>query len=173
MNDIVEIKLNGQNYNARLDMGAIAEVQYHFKRLDDYMKVPELFDRVFKADVSVINEMIVQSILSCHPQLNRDLIFANMKLKEMNNIVDYAVELLKVSLPENDSKKSKSFGGKVEDWDYNYLEYLWVSVLKRNADSFKKTIPKKIFAQMDAHKKYNNFDSTKKKESIVSTTEFM
>lgn len=105
MNDIVEIKLNGQIYNARLDMGAIAEVQYHFKRLDDYMKVPELFDRVFKADVSVINEMIVQSILSCHPQLNRDLIFANMKLKEMNNIVDYAVELLKVSLPENDSKK--------------------------------------------------------------------
>lgn len=103
--DKIEIKLNDKTYSARLDMKSIAEVQYHFKKLEDYMTVPQLFNGVFKSDVSIINEIVIQSVIRCHSQLTRENLYENMKLKDLQNIVGYAVELLQVSLPKGDDKK--------------------------------------------------------------------
>ncbi|WP_219712356.1 hypothetical protein, partial [Clostridioides difficile] len=59
-----------------------------------------------------------------------------------------------------------------KDWDLNYLEYMWVSVLKRPSETFFNTTPKKLFSQIEAHKKYNGIKDENDID-IVDSTEFM
>ncbi|AUA29358.1 TPA: hypothetical protein OUL15_003739 [Clostridioides difficile] len=105
--DKIKVKLNEGKviYEARLDIGAIAETQYYFKQRNDYMKIMEIIDGVFKDDIMIIKELLLQSILRCHNQLSREDILDNLKLKELINIREYISELILISFPEPDDKK--------------------------------------------------------------------
>lgn len=104
--DKIEIKLNGATYEAKLDMGAIAEVQYYFKNRKNYMKITEIFDGVFKDDLSIIDELIIQSIRRFHKQFSREDILSNLKISELSEIRSYCTKLISVSLPSSDEKKT-------------------------------------------------------------------
>ncbi|HCU2611096.1 TPA: hypothetical protein OUK91_000668 [Clostridioides difficile] len=108
IDDKITIKLNEESvvYDARLDMGAIAETQHFFKLRNDFMTVPEILKWVGKGDFMVVNELIIQSILRCHKQLNRDDIITNLKFREMPKIHEYLNSLLEKAMPakENDSE---------------------------------------------------------------------
>lgn len=64
----------------------------------------------------------------------------------------------------------------VDDWDIDYFEYIWYSVLNRKEDFYCQT-PRYFFKMLDGHRKYNNpQDNDKKKNkntSYVNSTEFM
>ncbi|EIS9475932.1 hypothetical protein [Clostridioides difficile] len=49
---------------------------------------------------------------------------------------------------------------------------MWVSVLKRPSETFFNTTPKKLFSQIEAHKKYNGIKDENDID-IVDSTEFM
>lgn len=107
INDICEIILNEQSYNGRLDMGAIANVQNELKLIKKNITIPEIFNEVRSENYSAINQIIVQSIKRCHPQLKDVDILDNMKLKEKDKILNYISDLLIKALPkdEEDDKK--------------------------------------------------------------------
>ncbi|MGL5749879.1 MAG: hypothetical protein ACRCXT_05080, partial [Paraclostridium sp.] len=42
-----------------------------------------------------------------------------------------------------------------KDWDFDYMEYIWYSILKRQ-DDFYRVTPKNFFKQMDIWKSMNN-----------------
>ena len=107
INDVIEIKLNGRKYRARLDMGAIAEAQWNLKQVKDNITVVEMFDLVKKENYKVINNLIIESIRRCHPQLEAKNILEDMKLHERNNITLYVFSLMKASLPQDDDKKKQ------------------------------------------------------------------
>lgn len=110
INDRIEITLNEQTYNGKLDMGAIANAQTNLKGIKKNITIPEMFNEVSDNNYSVINQLIIQSIRRCHQQLSDNDILENMKLKEKDLIFNYVYELLKASMPmEEDDKK------KVED----------------------------------------------------------
>nr|WP_195365918.1 hypothetical protein [[Eubacterium] tenue] len=106
-NDIVEIKLNDKKYSARLDMGAIANAQNNLQKTKKNMTIVEMFNNVGEENYSVINNLMIESIRRCHPQLNAENILEDMKLKEKDHITLQVYELMKVALPidENDKKK--------------------------------------------------------------------
>lgn len=108
VNDVIEIKLNGKSYNARLDMGAIATAQNNLQKLKENITVVEMFDLVKKDNYSVINNIIISSIQRMHSQLSNEQILENMKLYERNNIKLYVYELIKASLPTDDKKKEQN-----------------------------------------------------------------
>ena len=64
----------------------------------------------------------------------------------------------------------------MEDWDFDLFQYIHTTVLGRH-DDFWSLTPRFFFAQLDAHKKYNNPDADKKgkkgKSTVVNSTEFM
>ncbi|CDS87023.1 TPA: hypothetical protein ACHTFF_002369 [Clostridioides difficile] len=49
---------------------------------------------------------------------------------------------------------------------------MWYTVLQRR-EEFWDITPKKLFAQLDAHKKYNGVNEEVVKQETVDTTEFM
>lgn len=108
INDIIEIQLNDKKYRARLDMGAIAEAQWNLKQVQENMGVAEMFDLVKKENYKVINNLIIESIRRCHPQLKTGNILEDMKLHERNNITLHVFSLMKASLPASDDDKKKA-----------------------------------------------------------------
>lgn len=107
INDIVEVKLNGKSYRAKLDMGAIASSQLKIDIVKENTTVPQMIDLVSKENYTVINTILIESIKRCHPQLTDENILENMKLNEKNEIIGYVIELFSVSLPKENKKKSK------------------------------------------------------------------
>lgn len=107
INDVIEIKLNNKTYRARLDMGAIAEAQWNLMKVKENMTVVEMFDLVKKENYKVINNLIIESIRRCHPQLKAEHILEDMKLHERNNITLQVLALMKASLPSSDEDKKK------------------------------------------------------------------
>ena len=105
IDDKCEIVLNEQTYNGRLDMGAIANVQNELKLIKKNITIPEIFNEVSSENYSAINQIIVQSIKRCHPQLNEADILLNMKLKEKDDIVMSVLDLMKKALPMDEDKK--------------------------------------------------------------------
>jgi hypothetical protein len=105
INDNIEIIMNDATYNARLDMGAIANAQNNLQKLKKNIGVVEMFDQVKEENYLVVNNLIIESIRRCHPQLKAENILENMKLCEKNKIVAYVFELMNASLPSDDSKK--------------------------------------------------------------------
>lgn len=107
INDIIEINLNGKIYRGRLDMGAIANAQHNLKVIEENMGVAEMFDLVKKENYMVINNLIIESIKRCHPQLKAENILEDMKLHERNNITLQVFALMKAGLPSSDDDKKK------------------------------------------------------------------
>lgn len=73
---------------------------------------------------------------------------------------DYINSLFKKCMPPN-SKEDSEFDdediyvSKKDNWDFNHMEYLWYSVLKRN-DDFYSTTPRTFFAQLEEFSKANS-----------------
>ncbi len=107
INDIIEIKINGATYSARLDMGAIAECQHKLQKLKKNIGVVEMLDQVKEENYLVVNNIIIESIKRCHPTLKDENILENMKLHDKNRIVAYVFELMSASLPSTDDDKKK------------------------------------------------------------------
>lgn len=111
VNDKIEICLNGQKYNARLDFMCIANIQYYMENIHEegkYLKVPEIIKGIIeKEDWTLISSLLVEAILRCHPQLERKMIWANMKYCERDVIIKAVVDLIIMSMPQNDSKKKE------------------------------------------------------------------
>lgn len=108
INDIIEIKLNGKTYRGRLDMGAIAEAQWNMRKVKENITVVEMLDLVKKENYKIINNLIIESIRRCHPQLSAEDILEDMKLHERNNITVQVFALMKASLPMDDKKNRRS-----------------------------------------------------------------
>ncbi|WP_270670257.1 hypothetical protein [Paraclostridium bifermentans] len=105
IDDKCEIVLNEQTYNGRLDMGAIANIQQELQKIKKNITIPEIFNEVSNENYSAINQIIIQSITRCHPQLKEADILLNMKLKEKDDIVMSVLDLMKKALPIDEDKK--------------------------------------------------------------------
>jgi hypothetical protein len=107
INDIIEIQINDAMYNARLDMGALAEAQNNLQRFKKNIGVVEMLDQVKEENYLVVNNLIIESIKRCHPTLKDENILENMKLHDKNRITAYVFELMNASLPSSDDDKKK------------------------------------------------------------------
>lgn len=105
IDDKCEIVLNEQTYNGRLDMGAIANIQQELQKIKKNITIPEIFNEFENGNYSATNQIIIQSIKRCHPQLKDSDILLNMKLKEKDVIVRSVLDLVKKALPIDEDKK--------------------------------------------------------------------
>ena len=80
-------------------------------------------------------------------------------LERYSRFFDYISELFRACLPKNEESDDEfedipdSFTDADKDWDFSYMEYLWMSSLKR--DNFWGTTPKNFFEQIEIHRSLN------------------
>lgn len=98
----VTITLKGQEYKAKLDFRTLANIQTAFRKEGITLTMQEIFDGIAKQDFAIIVEIVVQSILRCHPQLKRANLEDKLDLNELTNVFEFIVELANVSMPKSE-----------------------------------------------------------------------
>ena len=108
INDKIEVTLNEKKYQARMDFKAIAETQWTLDtERGKFLTVPNIIKGLVDGNLVIIGELLIQCILRCHPQLNHEILYENMKYAELRNINDAVGELIKASLPQDKDDKKK------------------------------------------------------------------
>ncbi len=167
-----EIEINKSEFRGILDFYVLRKVQEDLKQYGYEYKIHELFESI--SDIEKINMYTITSIIlfsvSRYEKINKKIIeteFIEDKrdIEKFSGIFQYINELLEKCMPlkqiedddlfeEFEDEKDK------KDWDFDYMEYLWYSVLKRT-DDFYKITPKVFFSQMSIWKKVNNVKEEK------------
>ena len=101
---MIQVKLKGQEYNAKLDFRTLANIQGELRKRDIKIGFQEIFERIQEQDFMVITEIIVQSILRCHTQLKRHHIEDKLDLDELVNALTFVAELVQNSISINEGK---------------------------------------------------------------------
>ena len=101
---MIQIKLKGQEYNAKLDFRTLANIQGELRKRDIKIGFQEIFERIQEQDFMIITEIIVQSILRCHTQLKRHHIEDKLDLDELVNALTFVAELVQNSISINEGK---------------------------------------------------------------------
>ena len=98
--NIVTLNLKGQEYKAKLDFRTLANIQNAFKKEGMKVTMQEVFEGISEQDFAIITEVVVQSILRCHPQIKRGVIESKLDFEEMTNVFEFIVELAEISMPK-------------------------------------------------------------------------
>ena len=101
---MIQVKLKGQEYNAKLDFRTLANIQGELRKRDVKIGFQEMFERIQEQDFMIITEIIVQSILRCHTQLKRHHIEDKLDLDELVNALSFVAELVQNSISMNEGK---------------------------------------------------------------------
>ena len=104
---MIQVKLKGQEYNAKLDFRTLANIQGELRKRDIKIGFQEIFERIQEQDFMVITEIIVQSILRCHTQLKRHHIEDKLDLDELVNALTFVAELVQNSISMNEGKSKE------------------------------------------------------------------
>ena len=101
---MIQVKLKGQEYNAKLDFRTLANIQGELRKRDIKIGFQEIFERIQEQDFMIITEIIVQSILRCHTQLKRHHIEDKLDLDELVNALTFVAELVQNSISMDEGK---------------------------------------------------------------------
>lgn len=104
---MIQVKLKGQEYNAKLDFRTMANIQAELRKRDVVIGFQDIFNRIQEQDFMVITEIIVQSILRCHTQLKRHHIEDKLDFDELVNALTFVAELVQSSITTNEGKQQE------------------------------------------------------------------
>ncbi|MBS6502576.1 MAG: hypothetical protein KH415_13305 [Clostridium sp.] len=156
-----------------LDFYVIKKIVTILKKSNKNYTVQLFIKNLLELDVEVINISLFESIarLNNISKNEFDNLFTGLNDIELarvtKNIISFINELMEKCIPLNESAEKKDivFVDELEedfetDWDFDYMEYLWHSVLNRK-DTFWYVTPKNLFSQLDIYKKSNGKDNSK------------
>lgn len=155
------LELGKNKYKGILDMKCIKKIQYELSKKDFNYRIEQLFEELSKPNMLVVLEFILQSVKDPSDSLLVEIINGDLE-----NIFNYINNLLEISLPKKklsgmDEFESLDIDEQKEDWDFEFMQYLWYSELKRS-DDFWSITPKTFNSQIDIHTKMNG----KKEDNI-------
>ncbi|MDB8553916.1 hypothetical protein [Turicibacter sanguinis] len=170
---LATLEVNGNKFTGTLDFHTLKTIQNYLVKINKEMTIPQIVESISKFDISVLVILIYHSINRI-TSLNEDEFMNEVMtdstdeelLERYSKFFDYISELFRVCLPkikESDDEFEDipdSFADEDKDWDFSYMEYVWMSGLKR--DHFWETTPKNFFEQIEIHRKLN----TPKQEDV-------
>ena len=170
-NEVTEEEIEKSfSYKAKLDMKCIKLIQRQLKENGIDIKIHEIFNEISNLNMKVIAIVVIQSIKRCSNVTEEEI----MKVMEFHNSIELINKLIEVSMPLkydsslNSDNEFEDDEDEFEDgeWDFDYMTYLWYSVLKRN-DDFYNITPKYYFKQIELHKKFNGINENENKVEYV------
>ncbi|MDB2049344.1 hypothetical protein [Clostridium perfringens] len=153
---------------ATLNMKCIYLVKEDLAEKEIFLSIPQIFSKIADFDADVLSSLIIRSVQQCMDMEEEEI----MILLGLDDAIELVGALIKKCMPKNDTIKKvneiefEDDEEDVKDWDFDFMSYLWSSVLKRSDDFFKST-PKYFFKQIDNHKKFNNIKDEKENVEYI------
>lgn len=150
-----------------MDFYVIKMVQEDLNKHGFDYKVKDIFKSLSDSEnmnMYTLASIILNSVIRVEnideEEVEKSFISATSDLETYVSIFEYINNLLEKCMPSSnkldeidDLFEEEEVDNK--DWDFDYMEYLWYSILKR-VDDFYSVTPKIFFKQMDIWKKMNN-----------------
>ncbi|EOU1904110.1 hypothetical protein [Clostridium perfringens] len=169
-----EVKLNNKKFKGTLTFNTLVKIKDSL--LEEFKKditITEIFDGLTKFDMTIFTVFMIESIYATGEYEKEEIIEAFINdediINKFNDAYSYIYKLISKCLPKeieefNESEFEDEYDqeGNNTEWELDYMEYLWSTVLKRN--DFWNVTPKNFFEQMDIHKKVNS--SGKEKSNV-------
>lgn len=159
------------SYKAKLDMKCIKLIQRQLKENGIDVKIHEIFKEISNLNMEVAAIIVIQSIKRCSDVTEEEI----MKVMEFQYAIELINKLIEVSMPLKYDSSTLNSDSEFEDdedeledrdWDFDYMTYLWYSVLKRS-DDFYNITPKYYFKQIELHKKFNGNNENEEKIEYI------
>ena len=164
---ISKITLNNKVYNSTFNFYTIKKVQEELKNQELEHKVYHIFKYlgsekyIGKKEFNItLTAILLYSISSLGYEENE--ISENfLKEKDINiyivKILEFINDLIDKCMPKSDEEDEyeKPDWWSPKDWDFDEMEYMWYTILKRS-DDFYKITPKDFFKQMEIYEKINS-----------------
>ena len=152
------LEMDGKKFIGTMDMYVLRKIQENLLNEGEKTTIPNIFIKISKFDMlyifsfvlntlSRINEVETQKFLEIYlKDIEDDL----EVLDRFNSIFAYINDKSEESIFEDDYLLYED-----KDWELDYMEYIWNSVIGRN-DDFWSITPKNYFEQLNIYKKFNN-----------------
>lgn len=164
---VAKIQLHNRIFRGTLDFYTIIKVLEDLKEHGFEFTVIDIFKEISDLDnlnMYVVASLLLNSIMRyervSEEVITEHFIEAVKDPKGFADIFTYITTLFNKCIP-NATKQSNTLEFEFEDeetkedWDFDYMEYLWYSVVKRT-DDFYKITPRNFFKQLDIYKDVNN-----------------
>lgn len=152
-----------------IKLKTIAKLQADLLEEERPLTIPEILTSLGELDTQIISYILTYSIMEGSQQD----ISTIMEFFEFGDALEFCLRLLNKTMPGK--KKSESMFDdeeefeleykKTEDWDFDYMNYLWNSVMNRN-DDFWELTPKQFFKQLEIQEKINNAQNNEIVEEV-------
>lgn len=163
---LATLEVNDYKLTGTLDFHTLKMTQSYLMKMNKKMTIPQIIESISKFDMCVLVSLVYHSIyriaeLSEDDFMKKVMIDCSDEelLERYSSFFAYLSELFGTCLPKSEESDDEfedipdSFTDDDKDWDFSYMEYIWMSVLKR--DNFWGTTPRNFFEQIEIHRSLN------------------
>lgn len=159
----VFLYINYKKYIGKIDMYVLQSLKNKLKKNNIDLEVGEIFEQIADFDseynMDCILELIIESIKRINKNFSEEKFINRLNQKNLIDLLEYVNKLIETYMPKKINNEKQEFesldiDSKDKKWDFDYMEYLWHTVLKRN-ESFLTITPKNFYNQMEIYKKIN------------------
>lgn len=151
-----------------MDIYSLKKIQEDLLNEGEQTSITNIFIKISEFNMLYISSFVLNTLARIDKSQSNKFLEIYLKdtddleaLNRFNSIFTYINDVMTKCLPKTKESKEESIFEddyllyEDKDWELDYMEYIWNSIIGRN-DNFWNITPKNYFEQLNIYKKFNN-----------------
>ena len=162
------LNLDGHEFKGTMDIYSLKKIQEDLLNEGEQTSITNIFIKISEFNMLYISSFVLNTLARIDKSQSNKFLEIYLKdtddleaLNRFNSIFTYINDVMTKCLPKTKESKEESIVEddyllyEDKDWELDYMEYIWNSIIGRN-DNFWNITPKNYFEQLNIYKKFNN-----------------
>lgn len=162
------LNLDGHEFKGTMDIYSLKKIQEDLLNEGEQTSITNIFIKISEFNMLYISSFVLNTLARIDKSQSNKFLEIYLKdtddleaLNRFNSIFTYINDVMTKCLPKTKESKEESMFEddyllyEDKDWELDYMEYIWNSIIGRN-DNFWNITPKNYFEQLNIYKKFNN-----------------
>ena len=162
------LNLDGHEFKGTMDIYSLKKIQEDLLNEGEQTSITNIFIKISEFNMLYISSFVLNTLARIDKSQSNKFLEIYLKdtddleaLNRFNYIFTYINDVMTKCLPKTKESKEESIFEddyllyEDKDWELDYMEYIWNSIIGRN-DNFWNITPKNYFEQLNIYKKFNN-----------------
>ena len=162
------LNLDGHEFKGTMDIYSLKKIQEDLLNEGEQTSITNIFIKISEFNMLYISSFVLNTLARIDKSQSNKFLEIYLKdtddleaLNRFNSIFTYINDVMTKCLPKTKESKEESIFEddyllyEDKDWELDYMEYIWNSIIGRN-DNFWNITPKNYFEQLNIYKKFNN-----------------
>ena len=162
------LNLDGHEFKGTMDIYSLKKIQEDLLNEGEQTSITNIFIKISEFNMLYISSFVLNTLARIDKSQSNKFLEIYLKdtddleaFNRFNSIFTYINDVMTKCLPKTKESKEESIFEddyllyEDKDWELDYMEYIWNSIIGRN-DNFWNITPKNYFEQLNIYKKFNN-----------------